>query len=416
MFPSATPRTDLTRVPPVWILAVPWLIWGMMGGFIVVPLPQMLVAQGVPGDRAAIAVAIILTPMCWSFLLAPILDVRFRRRTYALVFGVIGVSAAITTVLYHAALGEVEALMLVGFLSTCLFQSAYGGWAGSLIGKGQDGALGAWSSIYNVGGSGVGILICDYALQHFSRTGAAAFIFAAFLAPMAVFRIIPAPPASKILAAASFSRFAREVVSLFKRGEVLVALTLFALPSASFALTNALGAWSDSFHAPASLVSLIGGLGIILGSIAGCAFVPFLARRIPLRPLYLSVGLVGAAFTVGLLLAPRAPWTFGLAFVGENFFQSAAVAACMAIIFEVIGPANPLAATTFAVLAAAQSLPVDYMEFIDARGYHSHGITGAFLSDALISGGVCVLLAIALSFKSRSRHESCAPRATGTNP
>ncbi len=109
-------RTDLKRVPPVWILALPWLLWGMMGGFIVVPLPQMLVAQGVPGDRAAIAVAIILSPMCWSFLLAPILDVRFRRRTYALVFAVVGVSTAIATVVHHADLGDVEALMVVSFL------------------------------------------------------------------------------------------------------------------------------------------------------------------------------------------------------------------------------------------------------------------------------------------------------------
>jgi PAT family beta-lactamase induction signal transducer AmpG len=388
----------------------------MMGGFIVVPLPQMLVAQGVPGDRAAIAVAIILSPMCWSFLLAPILDVRFRRRTYALVFGVIGVSAAIATVLYHAHLGEVEALMLVGFFSTCMFQSAFGGWAGSLIGKGQDGPLGAWSSIYNVGGSGVGILICDYALQHFSRANAAAVVFAAFLSPLAVFRVIPAPPASKMLAAASFSRFASEVVALFKSGEVLLALTLFALPSSSFALTNALGAWSDSFQAPPSLVSVISGFGIILGSVVGCALVPLVARKVPLRPLYLTIGLVGALFTAGLLLAPRVPWTFGLAFVGENFLQAAAVAASMAIIFEVIGPANPLAATTFALLAAAQSLPVDYMEFIDARGYHSHGITGAFLTDALISGSVCVLLAMVLGLKSRNRQRSCAPRATGTSP
>jgi PAT family beta-lactamase induction signal transducer AmpG len=386
----------------------------MIGGFIVVPLPQMLIAQGVPGDRAAIAVAIILSPMCWSFLLAPMLDVRFRRRTYAIFFGMIGVSAAIATVLYHALTAEVEAVMLVGFLSTCLFQSAYGGWAGSLIEKGQDGLLGAWSGIYNVGGSGVGILISDYALQHFSRASAASLIFAAFLAPLAVFPVIPAPPASKMLAAASFSRFAREVVALFKNGQVLVALTLFALPSASFALTNALGAWSDSFHAPPSVVSVISGFGIILGSVVGCALVPPLARKVPLRPLYLSIGLVGATFTAGLLLAPRVPWTFGVAFVGENFFQAAAVATCMAIVFEVIGQGNPLAATTFAVLAAAASLPVDYMEFVDARGYHSNGITGAFLIDALVSGSVCVLLAVALRLRSRNRRESCAPRAVTT--
>jgi len=400
------------------MLALPWLTWGMVGGFVVVTLPQMLVARGVPGDRAAIAVAIILSPVFWSFVLAPFLDVRFRRRTYALVFGVMAVIAATVTVIYHPVLAEVETVMLLGFLSCCMFQSAMGGWAGSLIGKGHDSLLGAWSGIYSVGGSGVGILISDFALQHFSRTAAAVLIFAAFLSPLVVFPVIPAPRPPKLPASASFSRFAREVIALFKNREVLVALALFALPSASFALTNALGAWSESFHATPSLVGVIGGVGIIVGSIAGCALVPLLAKRSPLRPLYLSIGLVGAAFTVGLLFLPHVPWTFGLAFVGENFFQSAAAAAGLAIIFEVIGPGNPLAATTFALLCAALDLPVDYMEFVDARGYHWHGITGAFLTDALVSGSACLLLAIVLRrrlfprLRSRNRHGSCAPRAT----
>lgn len=405
------------RVPPVWSLALPWLTWGMVGGFIVVTLPQMLVAQGIPGDRAAITVAIIFSPMFWSFLLAPILDVRFRRRTYALVFGVASVTACAVTVVYHAVLAEVETVMLIGFVCCCLFQSAVGGWAGSLIDKGHDSVLGAWSGIYSVGGSGVGILISDYATQHFSRPAAAVIIFAALLSPLLVFPIVPAPRPAKVLAAASFRRFAREVISLFGNREVLIALAMFALPSASFALTNTLGAWNESFHASPSLVSLISGVGIILGSIAGCALVPPLAKRLPLRPLYLSIGLVGAAFTVGLLFVPHVSWTFGLAFMGENFFQSAAAATALAIIFEVIGPGNPLAATTFALLCAAVDLPVDYMEFVDARGYHWHGITGAFLADALLSGSACALLAIAFRrrlfpVRSRSQPESCAPRAT----
>jgi PAT family beta-lactamase induction signal transducer AmpG len=386
----------------------------MMGGFIVVTLPQMLVAQGIPGDRAAISVAIIFSPLFWSFVLAPILDVGFRRRAYALVFGVAAVTASAVTVIYHAALVEVETVMLIGFLCCCMFQSAVGGWAGSLIEKGRDSVLGAWSGIYSVGGSGVGILVSDYATQHFSRTAAAAFIFAAFLSPLLVFPVIPAPRPAKVPAAASFSRFAREVILLFRNREVLMALALFALPSASFALTNALGSWSESFHATPSLVSVISGVGIILGSIAGCALVPPLAERLPLRPLYLSIGLVGAAFTVGLLFVPHVPWTFGLAFMGENFFQSAAAATALAIIFEVIGPGNPLAATTFALLCAAVDLPIDYMELVDARAYHWHGITGAFLADALISGSACCLLAVFLKirFKSRSRPGSYAPRAT----
>jgi PAT family beta-lactamase induction signal transducer AmpG len=270
-----TPRTEAeyasrqARVPPVWILSFPWLTWGMMGGFIVVTLPQMLVAQSIPGDRAAISVAIILTPMFWGVVLSPLLDVRFRRRTYALVFGVASVIAATVTVRYHPVLLEVEIVMLIGFLCCCLFQAAMGGWAGSLIGKGHDSVLGAWSGMYSVGGSGVGALISDYATQNFSPTTAAALTFATFLAPLAVFPLIPAPPQAQVPTAGCFSRFAREVISLPKKREVLIAMALFALPSSSFALTNALGAWSDSFHASPSLVSFISGGGLFSAASPG---------------------------------------------------------------------------------------------------------------------------------------------------
>ena len=171
---------------------------------------------------------------------------------------------------------------------------------------------------------------------------------------------------------------------------------MLALPSASFSLTNVLGGWSDSFHAAPSLVSIIGGVGIMVGGILGSLMVPLLAKKLPLRPLYLSIGLVGAVFTLSLLLLPRVPATYGLAFVGEYIFQSAAVATALAITFEVIGPGNPLAATTFALLGAAMNFPIDYMDVVDAHGFDWHGITGAFIVDALVSGSVCLLLAIAL--------------------
>ena len=368
----------------------------MIAGFIIVTLPQMLVAHGTPEGRAAIAVAIILSPMIWNFVLAPILDVRFRRRTYALVFGVVAAIATAFTVIHHDALIEVEAVMLAGFLSLCMFQSAIGGWVGSLIEKGHDSRLGAWSGIYNFAGNGLGILISGYATQHFPPTAAAALILAAVLCPLIVFRAIPAPAPAKTLAAQNFRRFGRDVTLLLKRREFLVALALFALPSASFALTNALGAWSGSFHVTPSSTSIIGGAGIILGSIAGCAIVPPIARHISLRPLYLSIGFVGATFTLGLLLLPHLSATFALAFIGENFFQAAAVATALAIIFEVIGPDNPLAATVFALLSCALNLPIDYMELLDAGGFDWHGIAGAFIVDAVTSASACVLLAVVL--------------------
>ena len=76
-------------VPALWILSLPVLTYGMIFGFAVVTLPQMLAADGVPGGHIAVAVAIITSPAFWVFLAGPILDVRFRRRTYAIVFGLL---------------------------------------------------------------------------------------------------------------------------------------------------------------------------------------------------------------------------------------------------------------------------------------------------------------------------------------
>jgi PAT family beta-lactamase induction signal transducer AmpG len=369
---------------------------GLLGGFAFVTLPQMLARRGVPGGSIAVAVAICTSPSFWTFLLAPFLDVRFRRRTYVLVFGGLSVAASAFAVLYQASLVAVEIVMLLSIFTLNMSMSAMGGWLGSLVEQGQDSRLGAWYTIYAIGGGGIGVLISGWATQTLSPAQAAAFIFITFLLPLLICPMIPAPPPSKTLASENFSRFAREILLLLKRRQVLVALAMLALPSASFSLTNVLGGWSESFHAPPSLVSLIGGVGIMVGGILGSLMVPLLAKKLPLRPLYLSIGLVGAVFTLSLLLLPRAPATYGVAFVGEYIFQSAAVATALAITFEVIGPGNPLAATTFALLGAAMNFPIDYMDVVDAHGFDWHGITGAFIVDALVSGSVCLLLAIAL--------------------
>lgn len=103
--------------------------------------------------------------------------------------------------------------------------------------------------------------------------------------------------------------------------------------------------------------------------------------------------MIGAAFTLSLLVLPHVPATYGFAFVGENIFQSAAIAASLAITFEVIGPDNPLAATIFSILGAAANFPIFYMELIDGRGFDWNGVNGAFTYDAVISGTACVVLA-----------------------
>lgn len=385
-----------TRVPPPWVLSIPVATFGLVFGFIIVTMPEILAALGVPGGSIAESVAVVSAPNFLVFLIAPILDVRFRRRTYAIVFGLIAVFGTAFTVFQHSSKIEIMSVMFVASLSVALYGASVGGWTGALVDKENHSKLGSWNTIFNICSGGLGILISGLLTQHLAPALAAPLVLVIFVAPMLTFLVIPAPAADGTLASESFGRFGRDVASLFERREVLVALAMFVLPSASFALTNTLGGWGKEFQASAGLVSTLGGLGSIVAGVVGSYLVPIIARRLPLRRLYLAIGVVGACFTLSLLLMPRTPTTFGLAFVGENLFQAAAFATAFAIIFDVIGKGNPLAATIFAVLTNAMNFPITYMEVVDGHGFDWRGIPGAFLADAAVSGGICVLLWIVL--------------------
>ena len=384
------------RIPPPWVLSIPVATFGMVFGFVIVNLPQILAAQHVPGGHIAVAVAIITLPNSLVFMIAPILDVRFRRRTYATVFGILAVSGTALTVFYHPSKVEIEVVMTITCLSVALYGASIGGWTGALIDKDSHSKLGSWNTVFNICSGGAGIYLSGLIIQHLPPGPAALSILVLFMAPMLVFFVIPAPAADDTLASESFRRFGRDVMALFQRREVLVALAMFILPTASFALTNTLGGWGNEFHASPGFVSSIGGLGSILAGVAGSFLIPPIAKRFQLRPMYLAVGIIGACFTMSLLLLPRTPTTYGIAYIGENLFQAAAFATSFAIIFEVIGKGNPLAATIFAVLTNALNLPIDYMEVVDGHGFDRGGVAGAFLTDALVTGVLCILLWIVL--------------------
>jgi PAT family beta-lactamase induction signal transducer AmpG len=395
--------------PPIWVMGLTNAVFGVTGGFAAVTLPQMLAAQGIPGGHIAAITAVIISPGFWAFLLSPMLDVRLRRRTYALIFGVIAALAVAVTVLDHRNLAQVEIIMLIGFLSATLYQGAVGGWMGSLIEREEDSRLGTWFNVANIGSAGIIIAAGGPLILHASPAAGAAVILAAILLPIALFVFIPAPAPDKVLASESFGRFGRAILALLRRREVLIGLALFVLPSASFALTNVLGGIGKDYHASAATVSLFAGIGSIAAGIGGSFLVPRLARKIALRPLYLLIGIVGALFTLSTLLLPRAPWTFGYVFTGEIIFQALAFTAAFGIAFEIIGPGNPLAATLFTLLVASMNLPITYMGILDGWGYDRGGLVGSFVMDASLSLTACILLAIVLR-----RWLFASPRATCT--
>jgi MFS transporter, PAT family, beta-lactamase induction signal transducer AmpG len=301
--------------------------------------------------------------------------------------------------------GLVEAVMLPGFAAAMLYQGSVGGWMGSLIDKKEDGRLGVWFAVSNLGAGGLMMILAGQVISRLAPAVAGILMGSAILVPMLIFVVIPSPPALRRPARESFGRFNRELVSLLKQRRVLMSLALFLFPAASFALTNVLGGTGADFSANERTVSLFAGVGSSLAGIAGSFLLFPLARRFPLRPVYLAIGIVGAIFTLSLLALPRQPWSLAVAITGENLFQALAFATANGIAFEVIGPDNPFAATLFTLLLAASNMPITYMQFLDGKGYDWRGLTGSIVTDAGVSILACLTLAWML-FRWRVRPET----------
>jgi PAT family beta-lactamase induction signal transducer AmpG len=216
------------------------------------------------------------------------------------------------------------------------------------------------------------------------------------LSAIPLFILTPCQPADDRLAHESVRAFTRDILALLRKPAVLWTLLLFVMPATAFALTNTLGGLGADFRTSERLVSLLGGAGAAVAGVVGSLMIPQLGKFIAPRPLYLWVGGVGALFTLGLVVLPHNPATFGLAMLGENVFQCAAFAVSNFIILRTIGQGNPLAATQFGLLNAAGSLPLSYMQYIDGQAYGWGGVNGGYLADSLISGAACAVLALLL--------------------
>ncbi len=324
------------------------------------------------------------------------LDVRFNRRWYAFVLAVV---ACLTLVLAFTNLDHLVLLtvtLTTGFFAAYLYKSALGGWLSSIVPAEQENTLSVWLTIGNVGGFGLMAVLCNQLVVHLPALGVALILGAVIMLPSAVFPFMQAPGPDRRLAKESFSEFFRDLVSLVKRREVLIAIVLFIAPAGTFSLTNFLGGLGNVFHASPSFVGVVAGAGVAAGGIAGCLLFPPISRLMPLRPLYVTIGFVGALITFALIPLAHTPTTFAIALIGENLLQALAITNSTAITLETIGRDNPLASTTFCFVASAYGVPISYMLYVDAFGYRHGGPAGSFAADAATGLIASLLLGLML--------------------
>ena len=396
-------------LPPTWLLGLSTFCSGAFTGVLLLTIPQLLAAQGSPQPQIAQVTSLTLLPGCFAFLLAPILDVRFSRKAYAIVLGVL---QAVLLALALNLIGNLAALtvcMVVLNTATNLFPSAVAGWFGPMVPRDHESRLGAWFAAGNFGGFGLMSSVAILLLRGLPyQLGIAAVILVALLPLLLLFPFVPARQPDRALAHPGFGKVLRELSKIFNNRHLLRMTALFAMPAATFALTNTLGGLGREFHAAEGFVGLVGGLGATLGGIFGALVAPSLARRMPPIALYIAIGVCGALFTLCLLVPARTPALFAVAMVGENVFQSAAFAVVNALALLSIGKSNPFAATQFAFVNATITVPLAYMQFIAGQAFAWNGLTGTLFVDASVSIVAC--LSMALLFATRWR-DSLTPQA-----
>jgi MFS transporter, PAT family, beta-lactamase induction signal transducer AmpG len=378
------------RLPPIWILGMAGTSFGLVGGYVAFALPQVLAARQVPEPTIAATSAVALSPSFYAFLLSPILDVWWSRRTYAVLLWVLcaGLTAASTLLIDH--LEALEIVAALGYAANQLAYAALGGWFSTICGRDQENSLSAWLTVSNIAGFGLFAIAGGEMFRSLSPAAVAALTALLILAPLAILAWIPAPGPDRRLAGESFRQFLGDLWAVVRRRDVLIAIALFVAPCATFSLTNMVGGFGADFSVAPRVVGLLGGAGVTVAGVVGSLMLPPLARRMPLRGLYLSIGVGGSLFTLSLLLLPHTPSTFALLVLGENIVQACAIACSLGINFEVIGERNPLAATIYALLNAAYNVPITYMLLVDGASYGRWGITGALTVDAVAGLIACL--------------------------
>ncbi len=413
---GSTVSAERRRAVPLWLMGLTNAPFGMYGGILVISVPELLNARHVAEATISAMTAVTISPGIWSIVASPMLDVRFSRRWYSTVTAV---GAAVLLSLGLFCLDEVvlaEILLVTGFFAANLYQAALGGWLSSIIAPEERSLLSVWVTIANISGGGAMAVVAGEVMQRYSPIAAVVALGAVLLLPIAVFPWMPAPGPDRRLASESFRQFFAEVIGVVRRPKVLLAIAMFVAPASSFALVNLLAGLGSDFRASAHFVGAVGGAGVLFAGIAGCLVFPFIDRLLPLRYLYLAIGVVGALFTLALLLVPRTPLTFATALIGENVFQSAAITTSIAIAFETIGHRNPLAATTFSVIVSVLNIPNTYMVVVDGWGYAWRGVEGSLLVDAGASLAACSLLTLLLGYLSMRRRAAAQLAVASSAP
>ena len=378
---------------PPWIFGI--LYGGTFNGFAAVSLSQLLPDRGVPLERVAEIVALILTASYVSFLLTPLVDCGLPRRVWA---GLLACTAALCLGISvpmlnaasknHGSGAGATSLMLIlffGYLCNQIYTSAIGGMIPNLVAPAKHGAVSAWMNISYLALTGAGGAMDVWLVRHLPLAIATVLVPLPILLGATPLLFLPREERKPRAVGEAMRKLFADLWATAKRPSYLFALMVFVIPSATFALQNLFGGMGAGFHAGPELTNLSVGLLFTIACAIGAALGGPLSGRFDRRLLFIAPAMLAALGNLVMVFGPHTPWMFAGGLFFYNLMAGINYTATSALVFQIVGRDNPLSATQYSVCIAACNLAIAGSVFMDGKGAGHGGANGALIVDALLS-------------------------------
>ena len=386
-----------------WRFGLIGVPYGGFYGIVTVALPFVLRHQGLSVGRIASISALVQAPTIWYFLWAPVVDVRFRRRTWVVLLS-LATAVFAGLGLFFAGAASVRLATVSLFVGAALSQpiaSALGGLVASTIPDESRGRAGGWSQAGMLGGGLAAGGSAVWLTGHASVAVAAATAAMIVLLPSLTALTIPEPVAPRAEFLPHLRAMSRDVAAMLRRREVLVALAFFLSPIGAGAAANLFSAVAAEYRASPSMVIWAAGFAAIatpLGALLGGV----IADRFDRWRVYPLAGIASALSSGGMAIAPLSPSTFLIGSAAYALTLGVCYAAFMALAFQLIGSATTASGTRFTLFMAAVNVPVVYMLKLDGLAYSRLGVRGMLATDSLSNLiFACLLMMVLAGLKLR---------------
>jgi len=387
--------------PPSWLIGMGTLTFGLVAGFVITALPFLLSKAGVRVDRIATVSAVAASPTFWAFLMTPIVDVCFTRRTYAFSFAIASAASLGAALLFFspARLSLFTALVLLAELTIVLQSNAVNGWISEFVPDTERGKVGGWINVANLGGGALGAMAVMWSAARLPFRTLGMMIAFAVVASTLVLLRFPKPAGPQLGMRQILGGTFHSVVQTSRQPQVLTGFLLFLTPASCVAAINLFAGLGKEFHASSQWVVWTTGAGAAVTSAIGSVLGGYIADRVDRGVLYLGGGILAGVCALGMAVTPHTQATFTVGVLAYNCVAGVCYAAFSALGLQMVGIRNPTAATQLALFAAATNGAIVYMTWADGQGFRMFGIRGLLMMDGLAAIGAAVPLLLFLGWR-----------------